>query len=123
VSKAKVLLKAWDFWQYIGGSQSSVPVITLHREPKQISSFNEEGRPSTISIPRNIYEYDLAVAAAEPWNNMNRKVLALILNAMPDDKTFLISQCNTANLAWKTLEQQFRPVNAECAVNIKKQIT
>src|ERR1700742_2372779 len=71
--KAQALLEAWGYWKYVGGEESTPPIIPARVEPKEVHGIGADGNPAAVIVPGNIAQYEAAIAAAEPWNKMNKK--------------------------------------------------
>ncbi|TDL20042.1 hypothetical protein BD410DRAFT_899825 [Rickenella mellea] len=109
--KTKFKLDAVGLWDYIEGDRAKEPKIPDLVEGKQIKGKDATGKEVTITTDGNDAEVTKAKKDAEPWWRGTKKVLTLIVDAVPSKKMYLVRGCKTAKEAWDALRQHYKPSN------------
>jgi arsenate reductase-like glutaredoxin family protein len=122
--KSKSKLDAAGLWEYIGGEKAVAPHIPILREDTQITGNNSiTGEEVTVVVPGNKVDIEEAKKRAGPWNQTNKHILSLIINAVPTPKLYLIQDCKTVKEAWDALKQEYHPSNMIQATLMKTKIS
>jgi hypothetical protein len=120
--KCQAFLEAWGMWDYVGGSNTTAPVIPQKIEASEVTGIDANGVQVTIVKPGNAVQYQAAIDAAKPWMEVDKRAKALIFNAVPSSHFHLVQCCTTANMAWESLKAAFLPANAERGAYLKKRM-
>jgi gag-polypeptide of LTR copia-type len=122
--KSKSKLDAAGLWEYIGGEKAVAPQIPILQEDTQITGKDSiTGEDVTVVVPGNKADVEEAKKKAGLWNQTNKCILSLIIDAVPTPKLYLIRDCKTAKEAWDALKQEYHPSNMIRATSMKTKIS
>lgn len=107
--KAKNKLDELDYWKYIEGPDSIPPSIPALRTTTKSRLGNE------LAIKK-------AEEAAKPWRKGDKTAKSLIVQATPNHKVHIISNCQTAKEAWEALRLEYAAPNRLKAVTLAQTI-
>ncbi|KAK6988458.1 hypothetical protein R3P38DRAFT_2573266, partial [Favolaschia claudopus] len=122
-SKAKRKLDAAGYWKYVAGDEYKPPVIPKLVESQTHTGFDEDGNEVTVTTRGNEVEVNIAKKGAESWLAQDKKALAIIVEAVPGPKLYVVEDCKSAHEAWEALKETYEPTNALMAITLKSQIT
>ncbi|KAK6987981.1 hypothetical protein R3P38DRAFT_3229873 [Favolaschia claudopus] len=106
-SKAKRKLDAAGYWKYVAGDDQT------H------TGFDEDGNEVTVTTRGNEVEVNIAKKGAESWLAQDKKALAIIVEAVPGPKLYVVEDCKSAHEAWEALKETYEPTNALMAITLK----
>ncbi|KAF9075263.1 hypothetical protein BDP27DRAFT_1315787 [Rhodocollybia butyracea] len=113
-------LRAVGYLKYI--EDSNPPVIPKLCPPHRIQGLDAAGNNKTITIPSNEVEVANAEANAKHWRAEDQEVLALIVQAVPVEKRYVVNDCHTAHEAWEALRNEYEFPNKLIAMDIMRQM-
>ncbi|KAK6996360.1 hypothetical protein R3P38DRAFT_2566011 [Favolaschia claudopus] len=122
-TKSRLKLDAAGYWKYVDGDQYSPPVIPELVESRTHTGLNTNGDEVTITTRGNEVAVNVAKKSAEAWLAQDKKALAIIVDAVPMSKLYLVEDCKSARQAWMALREAYEPTNALTAVTLKGQIS
>ncbi|KAK6974661.1 hypothetical protein R3P38DRAFT_2583712, partial [Favolaschia claudopus] len=122
-AKAKYKLDAAGYWKYVDGDDYKPPVIPKLVVSATYTGADANGNQTTITTPGNEVDVNVAKKSAEAWLAQDKKALAIIVEAVPGTKLYVVEDCKSAHDAWIALKETYEPSNALMAVTLKGQIS
>ncbi|KAF5337534.1 hypothetical protein D9757_015466 [Collybiopsis confluens] len=120
--KSMLELDAHSYYEHCDGPKYNPPRIPTLIPTRQETGVDPTGNLVTITIRGNEDVVAAAEQAAEGWSKVDKRVLAIIVRAVPSEKLYVVRDCVTAHEAWIALKNEYEPSNALTAVTIKQQI-
>ncbi|KAF5383342.1 hypothetical protein D9757_008437 [Collybiopsis confluens] len=120
--KSMLKLDAHGYYEHCDGPKYDPPRIPTLIPTRKETGVDPTGNLVTITIRGNEDVVATAEQAAEGWSKVDKRVLAIIVRAVPSEKLYVVRDCVTAHEAWIALKNEYEPSNALTAVTIKQQI-
>ncbi|KAF5389568.1 hypothetical protein D9757_004186 [Collybiopsis confluens] len=120
--KSMLELDAHGYYEHCDGPKYDPPRIPTLIPTRKETGVDPTGNLVTITIRGNEDVVATAEQAAEGWSKVDKRVLAIIVRAVPSEKLYVVRDCVTAHEAWIALKNEYEPSNALTAVTIKQQI-
>src|SRR6201996_2483154 len=120
--KSKFKLDAVGLWRFIDGDMDTAPNIPPLIAGTTVTGKDTDGMVRTITTAGNEAEVKKAEKEAEPWWATNKKILSLIVDAVPSHKLYVVRDCKSAKEAWEALRHQYKPSNQIRATHMKTQL-
>lgn len=107
-------LRSWDLWKYIGGPESTPPLIPV--------THTQASGSMKTPIEKNSAEFQEETDASRLWMAANNLALSRIVSAVPGNQIHLFKQVRYAKQAWQCLRSVYKPLNPLGAASIKDSI-
>lgn len=120
--KSKFKLDAIGLWKFIDGQFDTQPIVPALITGTTVTGTDVDGTVRTITTAGNEDAVKKATKDAEPWWTTNKRILSLIVDAVPSHKLYIVRDCKTAKEAWDALRQHYKPSNQIRATHMKTQL-
>ncbi|KAJ7221406.1 hypothetical protein GGX14DRAFT_353595 [Mycena pura] len=120
--KAKLKLDAAKMWKYVDGPEYKPPNIPALIVSESKTGVTDDGITMQFHTIGNEVEVNVARKAAEEWLDADKKTLAIIAEAVPSRRLYLLRDCSSANDLWTALKNHYEPGSTLMAVSIRTKL-